>query len=301
MSDRPGLRLVAVAADRPGTVTLDGRTQPTITAALAVAVRGSVVSVGRGRYTGASETFPLRVPAGVTLTGPVPPPISEEARRFLPTPPPAEIVASSCAIEVAGDDARVAHLKIRNSRPGMAPAVRIAGVGDSVLDTCQVHGEVEIDRADAVAVTWSTVEHGRIVARQVTGLRITGGKLVGTHGAEALIEVVRSDGVRVEAAALVDAGHGVSATACTDVFVAGCAVLADHDAVHVADSRLVTVSGNRLRGERAVNLEDCDGVAITANGIEQADTAIALHACSGVDIGFNHIARAVVEVARTGD
>ena len=58
----------AWSSTRPGGAARAGRRYDTITEALAGAAAGDVVDVGPGRYTRAiGETFPLVVPAGVTL------------------------------------------------------------------------------------------------------------------------------------------------------------------------------------------------------------------------------------------
>lgn len=301
MSDQTGLRLVALATDGPGTVKLDGVAQTSITAALSAAVPGQTIEVGRGRYTGATESFPLRVPAGVTVTGPEPRKIPDAAKKFLPTPPPAEIVASSCAIEVAGDDVRLAHLTIRNLRRRGGEALAFEGAARIVVDTCEVAGSVRVTGAQDVRLVWCDIGQGSVVVDRTDTFVVTGGTITGTHGSDALVRITDSTDVRIEAAALPDAGTGVVAERCNNVLIGGCAVLAEGDAVHVADSTSVTVSGNRLRGRRAVHLVGCTDGDVSANGIEHAVTAIGLQQCRAVTVGFNHIAEADVEVAETTD
>lgn len=301
MSDQTGLRLVALAPGGPGPVRLDGVDQPSITAALAVAVSGQTVEVGRGRYTGATETFPLRVPRGVTLTGPVPRSIPDEAKKFLPVPPPAEIVCASGAIEVAGDRVRLAHLTIRNPRPDGGPALSVDAVVGTVIDTCVVSGSVTVANARDIHFDWSDIERGSLGIDHCDGVQVTGGTFRGTHGVDPSVTVGDSIDVRLEATALPAAGTGVVVERCTGVLVGGCAVLADRDAVRMIDSTTVTVSGNRLRGERAVHLIGCTDGDVSANGIERADTAITLRSCRDVTIGFNHIADARVGVVEEAD
>lgn len=299
VSDPSGLRLVPIAANRPGNVELDGETHPTITAALTAARPGSVVRLGRGRYTGATESFPLHVPAGVTLTGPQPPKIPDEAKKFLPTPPPAELVTDGCVVVCDADNATVANLTLTNRRPGEGATLRTLDARDVTLEACHINGGVRIDHTQGVAIAWATIENGTVVCTDSMDVRITGGAVVGTHGVDPLVAVTSCTDVRIEATAITAAATGLTARDCTGLLVGGCAVLADRDAVLVTDSRDVTVSGNRLRADRTVALVGCAAGEIAANGIERADTAITLIACEDVVVGRNHIAAARIDIVRT--
>lgn len=298
MNDRPGLRLVAIDAGRPGRVTLDGVEQATITAALAAAVPGSVITLGRGRYRGATESFPLRIPDGVTLTGPEPRPIPEEAKKFLPTPPPAELVAAGEVVHVVGDRARLAHLELR-TLDAQGPAARIEGTRGVVLDTVGISGGLRVHEAEDTRLEWLDVRHGGIDATAVRALRIVGGTVTGSPAVPVAVRFADAEGVRIEATALPDADTGILVERCRQVLVGGCAVLAASDAVGVCDSHEVAVNGNRLRGTRAVHLARCGGVELSANGVEWAHTAFEIRDCTGVELGFNHVAEARHRVVRS--
>jgi hypothetical protein len=297
VSDKPGLRLVAIAGSAPGTVRLDGEEVPTITAALGAARSGSIIDIGRGHYGRAAESFPLRVPDEVTLRGPAPPDIPREARKHLPTPAPAALVADGPVLEVLGSDVRIEHLDLRSTRPGTGPAV-VIGAGERVIvDSCTVSGTLQVSGARDPEIRWTSLEHGRVVGTEVRGLGIVGGGVTGTHGTGALVEVDRGTDLRIEATALTDGVVGVALTSCRNVLIGGCAVLADDTAIRIEGSRHLAVSGNRLRAPRAVHLSDCTDGEITANGVEWADVAFTLAHCTGIAIGSNHIgdARATLD------
>lgn len=299
MSEPSGLRLVPIAANRPGIVRLDGTVMGTITAALASAQPGSVVTLGRGRYGPATESYPLHVREGVTLTGPEPVKVPDEAKKFLPTPPPAELVSDGPTLVCDADGATITNLTVTNRRPGTDAALTLTGARGVTVDECRIGGAVSVDDAHDVAIVWTTITGGGVVCSDSAGVRITGGAVVGTHGVEPLIRLTDCGDVRIEAMAIAAAGIGVTAQSCDGVFVGGCVVLADHDAVCVTDSRDVSVSGNRLRATRTVVLVACNGGEVAANGIERADTAITLAGCERVTVGRNHIASAHIDVART--
>lgn len=297
MSDTPGLRLVAVAADGPGRVTRDGDVMASITAALVDARPGSTIEIGRGRYDTATEAFPLVVPDGVTLRGPTPPDVPREARKHLPTPRPAALIADGSVIEVAGSDVRIEHLSVQSTRPADEPAVVIGAVDRVTVDTCALSGSFALMGSRAITIRWSTIRHGQLAARQICGLAVTGGEVTGTHGERPLVEIEDGSQIRIEAMALTDGTTGVSVRHATEVLIGGCVVLAIDDAVQMAGSTGVVVNGNRLRGQRAVHLRDCSDGEIAANGVERADIAFALEDCVGIEIGSNHIGEARIAVS----
>jgi hypothetical protein len=299
VSDQPGLRLVAVSGSAPGTVRLDGAEVSSITAALDAARPGSVVEVGRGRYDDDTETYPLRVPDGVTLRGPAPPDIPREARKHLPPPTPASLVAGGPVLDVVGTDVRIEQLHLRSTRPGTGPTLAIGAVGRAVVDSCTLSGSMHATDVCDLEVRWTTIEHGRLVVRDTHTARIVGGGITGTHGAGALIDLRGGATTRIEAMALTDAVVGVATDGCDDVLVSGCAVLADDTAVRTDGSRHVGVSGNRLRGRRAVHLIGCGEGGITANGVEWAEVAFTLEESPGITVAANHIGEARVETTTT--
>src|SRR5699024_10797847 len=134
----------------------------------------------------------------------------------------------------------------------------------------------------ATNVAWSDLDHGGIDAAHVEDRAITGGTITATRAAKPLVRINRGTRVRIEATAPPDAGAGIIAKHCRDVLVGGCAVLAERDAVHVADPTAVRVNGNRLRGERAVHRVRCRDADVSANGVEQARTALTLRDCDGI-------------------
>ena len=297
MSDQPVLRLVAIAGSAPGTVRLDGAEMPSVTAALEKARHGSVVEVGRGRYGAGTEAFPLRIPAGVRLRGPAPPDLPREARKHLPTPRPAELVAEGPVIEAVGSDVTIEHVHLRSTRPGTGPTLAIGAVQDVVVDTCAVAGAMDVTGVHGLEVRWTTIEHGHLVARRTREVRLVGGGITGTHGADPLIDIIGGTATRIEAMALTGAVVGVVADGCDDLAVSGCAVLADDTAVHAEGSRRVGVRGNRLRARRAVHLIGCVDGVIAANGVEWADVAFTLEDSPGSTVEANHVREARVETA----
>ncbi len=316
MSQGPGLRLVAVAATGPGTVKVDGERVASITDALQRAVPGSVIDVGRGRYDAATETFPLRVPDGVTLRGPVPPDVPREARKHLPTPAPAEVVAEGPAVLVEGSKVRIEHLTIRTTTPDTSPALWAGGpVGSEtaapqrdgratprdgiVVDSCVVDGGVDLGSVRDVALRWTTIRRGPLRADRVVDFQVTGGAVEAPGGDDPAVAARACTGVRLEAMVIQDAAVGVDLEDADGALVAGCAVLADAVAVRALDCTGIQVSGNRLRAERAVVLERCGDGSIAANGVERATTAFVVQGCTGIEIGFNHLGE--VGIAEVND
>lgn len=306
MSQGPGLRLVAVAATGPGTVKVDGERVPSITEALHRAVPGSVIDVGRGRYDAVTETFPLRVPDGVTLRGPVPPDVPREARKHLPTPAPAEVVAEGPAVRVEGSKVRIEHLTIRTTTLDTSPALWVGGPAGSeaaapqpgdhevpwdgiVVDSCVVDGGVDLGSVRDVALRWTTIRRGALRAERVADFQVTGGAVEAPGGDDPAVAARACTGVRLEAMVIQDAAVGVDLVDSDGVLVSGCAVLAEVVAVRALDSTEVQVTGNRLRAARAVVLERCGDGSIAANGVERAATAFVVRGCTGIEIGFNHL------------
>lgn len=288
MSDPTGLRLVAITANRPGVVRLDGEKMPSITAALERARPGSIVEIGRGRYTSATETFPLHPPTGVTLQGPVPPKVPDEAKKFLPTPPPAELVTDGVVLVVDEPDVTIAQLTVTNRRPGAGPAVVVSGTRDVAADSCEISGTVEVSDATTIRIDWCKLERGSLTLSRVEGFRLTGGTIIGTHGTNPLVDVADATDVRIEAAALTDTRTGVAVTSSSGVTIGGCAVLADVDAVRASNSSDLSVTGNRLRGRHGIRFVDCTDAEVTANGIEFELTPVETDGCTRIEVGFNH-------------
>ncbi len=280
-------RLEVVSGPGPGRVTLDGEARSSITAALGAARHGSVVEIGRGRYGATSERLPLRIPAGVTVRGPAPPDLPTEARKHLPTPVPAALTGPGPLVQIDGDDVHLAHLRLVANAGGVAVDAR--NVRHLRIEACALVGDLELAHVEDARILWTDLTPGRIRLLHVDGAHITGGRVEAPGGVGATaITVQNGSDARIEAAAITEARTGVSITDSRSVLIGACAVLADDCAVEVRGSRDVQVAGNRLRASRTVVLADCEDAAVNANGIERADTGVALERCRATVIGANH-------------
>ena len=280
----------------PGGVRLDGGEMPTITEALRHARVGSTIAIGRGQYGPASETFPLQIPAGVTLRGPEPPDRNRELRKLFDRLPPAAIVSPPGATAIVCDAANgtVAHLSIR-SAGSVDSLVSIGAVARCVLDSCTVAGTITWVGSQAAELRWSTITLGQLVAESIDGLAIIGGTVTGVAD-DPLVDVRNSTDVRLEALALHHTDRGIIARACENMLISGCAILTQECAVDVHQSSDVTVSGNRVRGANAIRFTDCHDGSVYANGVEWADVAITLRGCNRIVRDANHFADVRVDI-----
>ncbi len=249
----------------PGPVHLHGATMPTITAALQAATPGDTVELAAGRYGDDRETFPLVVPAGVTL-------------RAVPGVATREVVIDAGgkhAVSLAGDGATLAGVTVVGGAPGymMIPptCVSISGASNAEVRECVVES-ISVTGGDGHRIHGNVVAGGNIwcmfassteiVANYQTGLRWGPGIEVrgGEHHLIAENEC-RDDlcAIRVANAADVRVEHNRYETRWFGI--------------HVDASRGVVVRRNQAwRTMRAASVEGGAGVLVERNLAEHCDT-----------------------------
>ena len=261
---------VTVRSRRPGGAARGGRRYATITEALVGAGAGDVVDVGPGRYTLAiGETFPLVVPAGVTV----------RAAAALATTRVVIDGGGAAGVLLGGDDATLDRVTVANGAPGymMSPSMCVIGAGGDRLVVRDCHVE-------SIAFTGGT-------GHRVTGNVIAGGavSLTGTTACE--VRANYQHGLRWGAGIMIagGAGHVVGENECCDdlcaVRLAGTdGARVDHNRVetcwwgiHLLNAHDTTVRSNKAwHTMRAVHVE---GVEAHRNVIERQ---LAEHCDTGV-------------------
>lgn len=152
----------------PVEVTVDGRRFSSVGEGLAAARPGDVVRVGPGTATGATETFPLQVPAGVVLSG---------------------AGAGVTVLDAGASQAVGSAIGGTDSSAALTAVVRLAGPGAGLRDVTVAGAQREsflmppvavlaVD-ADGVDVSGVHAEAGAVVLRGGHGGRVEGCRLTG--------------------------------------------------------------------------------------------------------------------------
>jgi alpha-L-fucosidase len=261
---------VNVKERAPGGAARGGRRYDTITGALADATAGEVVDVGPGRYTGATgESFPLVVPAGVTL----------RAAASLATSRVVVDAGGAPGVHLAGDDAVLERITVTRGAPGymmVPPTCVISSGGDRIaVRDCHV---------EAIALTGGTGH--RVIGNVIASGAVS---LMGTTSCE--VRANYQHGLRWGVGIMIagGAGHVVSENECADDL---CAIrLANTDGARVDHNRaetrwwgihLLDTRESRLRSNRAshtmraVNVEGSNarGNTIERQLAEHCDTGV---------------------------
>jgi len=203
----------------PGGAARAGRRYATITDALAGAAAGDRIEVGPGRYTRATgETFPLVVPAGVTL----------RAAASLATNRVVIDAGGALAVHLAGDDSTLERVTVTGGAPGymMVPPTCVIGSGGDRIGVRDCH-------VQSIALTGGA-------AHRVTGNVIANGavSLMGTTACE--VRANYQHGLRWGVGIMIAGGadHVVSENECGDDL---CAIrVANTDRAHVDHNRVQT-------------------------------------------------------------
>jgi len=260
-SDHIDVRPVRGAAARIG-----GREFGSIGAALAAAVPGDVVEVADGHHGAPQETFPLHVPAGVTLRG-----------------HGATLVAAgsggTAVVELAGDAASLAGLSISAaSVPGFAlaaAAVRARDVRGASIHGCTlIESSILVDRCDAPAITGNTLHGGSIVVRDSADADVRANSQSGQRWGTG-ITIERGTGSRVVGNRVADDLTGIAVRASADALVAANEVRTRWWGVHVDAAEGTTVAGNTVeRTMRAICVSGGTGTRVVANRLSRCDSGV---------------------------
>lgn len=203
---------------------------------------GDIVQLGDGVYVG-----PVSVPAGVTVRG-------LGGRRTVIDP-------AGVAVTV-GAQARLEHLRVRDTDGVNEPAVQI--VGDSALVLgCRVDGTIAVDGDDAA-------------------LRATSARGARTAGAERLT-VARcqftgpgGDGIQVAGGS----GHRISS----------CEIDGHRNAIHLVETVGTVITGNNLSAQRSgVHLERCEGVEVQGNFVNHSMRGITIDGGANATVRGNAV------------
>jgi alpha-L-fucosidase len=251
----------------PGTVTRNGDPFPCIADALLDAAPGDVVEVTAGRYSDATERFPLVIPAGVTL------------RAAPGTAATAVVIDSGGAIgaTLTGDEAKLLGVSLVNAAAGymMIPptCVTIANASYTEVRDCHV---------ESIGITGGA---GHRIERNV----VSGGNIWAMFVIESTIASNFQHGLRWGAGIEVRGGRDntVEHNECRDDL---CAIRVAQAGdirvvrnryetrwfgVHVHDARNVLVRRNQAwRTMRAVNVEGGTDVTVEKNLAEHCDTGV---------------------------
>ncbi|HTD51074.1 MAG TPA: DUF1565 domain-containing protein, partial [Acidimicrobiia bacterium] len=253
----------------PGGAARAGRRYATITEALGTATAGDVVDVGPGRYTRATgETFPLVVPAGVTL----------HAAASLATNRVVIDAGGTTAVHLAGDDATLERVTVTNGAAGymmVPPTCVISSGGNRIgVHDCYVQ---------SIALTGGA-------AHRVTGNVIANGavSLMGTTACE--VRANYQHGLRWGVGVMISGGadHVVAENECGDDL---CAIrLANTDRAHVVHNRMRT----RWWG---IHVLDARESVLRSNNASHTMRAVDVE---GPDAGHTVIERQLAEHCDTG-
>jgi len=254
----------------PGGAARAGRRYATITEALGGAAAGDIVDIGPGRYTRATgETFPLVVPAGVTL----------RAAASLATNRVVIDAGGGTAVHLVGDGSTLERVTVTDGAPGymMVPPTCVISSGANRIDVHDCHVQsIALTGGAAHRVTRNVIANGAV-------------SLMGTTACE--VRANYQHGLRWGVGIMIAGGadHVVSENECGDDL---CAIRlvntdrahVDHNRVqtrwwgiHVLDARESVLRSNNVRHTmRAVDVEGSHarGTVIERQLAEHCDTGV---------------------------
>jgi alpha-L-fucosidase len=282
-------RLSVTSEVTAGTVAIAERTYDTIGDALGAAQPGDTVSLAAGRY-GPKETFPLRVPAGVTLASTEGAVIDAESLAF-----------GTPVLELTGDDSAIEGLTVTGvAEPYFllaAPAVVVSAGVNAAVRSCDVRGAIVVYGGEDVEVAWNRVHRGNIASLGGQRVRITGNRQSGLRWG-AGIDINDGSGHRVDANELDGDLCGIRIRRATDVRVAGNRCTTRWWGVQLDDVQASEISGNRVvRAMRALNVNRGSGIRVVANVAERCDTGVLVEqGATDVELTSNRLDRCRVAV-----
>jgi alpha-L-fucosidase len=278
----------------PGSITIGTRGFDSIGAALAAGEPGDVVVLGAGHFGPDGESFPVRVPEGITLKG-LPGAVVDGAGVSFGIP----------VIELAGVGSALEGVEVTGAREPYfvlaAPAVAITALRASVRD-CIVHGAVVAHGGADHEIAWNTVRRGNIALMGTNRCTVTGNRQSGLRWGSG-IEVNDGEGHRIDANDLDGDLCAVRLRRTVAARVTGNRIESRWWGIHLEDARDTDVSGNRVtRTMRALNATGGQGNRFTANVAERCDSGVLLERrCADTEVGGNRIDRCRVGVLLWGD
>ena len=283
---------------RPGAVRIGDEKFSTITAALQSATSGQIVVVGPGRYGPETETFPLVVPAGVTLSGPRPIRRPSALGLARSNPPMSDVVGQGLLVVVGGDDAAIAQLRIFDEAPSelRAPVMTVGGFTGVTIESCEISGQVAISDAHRTALRWNRLPNSRVTISTSHHIEFIGNHLSAVAD-EIALEVNSCDLAKIDANSIYDTAQGIRIDGGHGSQLSTNAVTARHTAIHLRGATYATLTASRLRSMRGIHVEGGGDIDIAASAIESADTAILIEgAAHDVDVHDSFVAAARVGI-----
>lgn len=262
-----GTRLRVVGVRSEGEVRIGHTTYASIGAALQAAEPGDVVEVGDGRYGRETETFPLRVPAGVVLKG-AGDAVLDAGRATFGVP----------VVQLEGDGAAIERLELTGVPEPVfllaAPAVMSSGASHAAVRDCTVHGAIVVHGGADVEIAWNTVLRGNIAAMGCERVAVTGNRQSGLRWG-AGIDLNDGSGHRVDANEVEGDLCGVRLRRASGATVTGNRCTTRWWGVEIRGCRDTEVVGNRLvRTMRATNVNGGSGNRVAANVAERCDSGV---------------------------
>ena len=301
VKDRRRVTLTVQGRRTPGTVTLDGVEHATITEALAHAQPCQEVAVGPGRFGSEHETYPLQIPAGVTLHGPRPTLLELALRHAGMKPvadaPTAELTGSGPIIEIVGEGGAVDHLNIVAQGGNTNRAVVRLLADRTRFESCWTTGGVEVANADEVTVAWNHVEKGTLAVHDASNVGLLGNRIDHPGAGQPAITMRGGRSPRIDGNTVTDATIGIEVATTVDARLSGNAVFAQHTGIKLTGATECEVSANRLTAMRAIHVAGGSANEVNANAIEHADTALLIDGgADRVSASMNRVADARIGI-----
>lgn len=291
-------RVLAVTGERaPAAVRIDATTFPTLAAALDAARPGDQIDLPAARYGSPAVTFPIAVPAGVTIAG-----VSPDDPTVDPPTLDGADVAPGTPLVVLADDAGIEGLTlIGPARRGRtldaelpthatdtSPLVTSEGAHRTVVERCVVHGSVHHDGGADHAVSFNTVAGGAIRSSAAERVTVTGNRVLeaadhptGAPPTGTGISISGGTEHRVDANTVSGVDTGIRLTGTRDATVSSNAARAERWAIHLVDCNGGDVSGNQCRGGRGVTLTGGEENHVMVNVADGTGTGLLLERGAG--------------------
>ncbi len=293
--EREHITLAVTGEAGPGSITIGTRAFDTVADALAAAEPDDVVVLGEGRFGPRSESFPLRIPASVTLKG-MPGAVIDGTGVSFGVP----------VVDLSGDESALEGVEVTGAPEPFfvlaAPAVTISASRDAAVRDCTVHGAIVAHGGTGHEICWNTVHRGNIALQGCNESSITGNRQSGLRWGSG-IEVNDGTGHRIDANEIDGDLCAVRMRRTVDARVTGNRIEGRWWGVHLEGAVGTDVSGNRVtRTMRAYNATGGRDNRIAANVAERCDSGVLLErGCTGTDVAGNRIDRCRVGVLRWGD
>ena len=214
--------------------------------ALAAAEPDDVVVLGEGRFGPRSESFPLRIPASVTLKG-MPGAVIDGTGVSFGVP----------VVDLSGDESALEGVEVTGAPEPFfvlaAPAVTIERVAGCCRPRLPVHGAIVAHGGTGHEICWNTVHRGNIALQGCDESSITGNRQSGLRWGSG-IEVNDGTGHRIDANEIDGDLCAVRMRRTVNAHVTGNRIEGRWWGVHLEGAVGTDVSGNRVtRTMRAYN------------------------------------------------